>query len=241
MALAPGGATAGGAAPLLPDLDQRPPSQIALMTEGGRALLVFASAIDNVGPGSLVVVGRRPTRAAPVMTAHQLLTAADGRRTVRHDVGRLRYVRSPDHSHWHLLDVDRFELRRADGGETLVRDRKSGFCLGDRYRFAPAPAPAAFRSRCGLRRPDLLGLRQGITPGYGDDYAPYLEGQSLDVTAVRPGRYLLVHRANPEGRLAERTLANNAASALLRLWRSGGAARVTVLRTCPDTLRCPGG
>jgi hypothetical protein len=75
--------------------------------------------------------------------------------------------------------------------------------------------------------------------GYGDDYPSNLEGQSLRLTGLAAGRYLLVHRVNVGRRLRETEYGNNASSLLLRLrWRAG-SPRLRVLRRCPDTERCP--
>ena len=99
------------------------------------------------------------------------------------------------------------------------------------------PAPR-YTSRCGLGRPDRLRLVEGISVGYGDDYAANLEGQSLRLTGLAAGRYVLVHRVNTRQRLREIDYSNNAASLLLRLrWRAG-VPRVRVLGRCPDTGRC---
>ncbi|MGH3128904.1 MAG: hypothetical protein ACRDPX_13370, partial [Gaiellaceae bacterium] len=56
------------------------------------------------------------------------------------------------------------------------------------------------------------------------------------------GRYVLVHRANPERALRELRYSNDAASVLLRVTRPGGMAaapRVSVLRRCETSERCP--
>ena len=97
-------------------------------------------------------------------------------------MGRLRYVVSRDHRHWHLLAFDRYELRRARDRAALVRDSKTGFCLGDRSamlgrRLPAAPPRPAYTSRCGLGAPGLLATREGISVGYGNDYPAHLEGQ----------------------------------------------------------------
>jgi hypothetical protein len=174
------------------------------------------------------------------MAVRQVVVRSDGsRRSVRLRA-TLRYVRSPDHAHWHLLAFDRYQLRNAADG-TLVRpDRKTGFCLGDRKVLRPPPPGTprvpAFRGRCGERQPALLTVREGISVGYVDDYKPALEGQELDVTDVPPGRYVLVHRVNADLALRETDTTNNAASALLEL----GPDSVRVLRRCPDTDRCDG-
>jgi len=212
------------AAPL-PDLDQAPPQAISVVARHGRLLLVFGSAVDNVGPGELVVVARRAHR---VMRAWQLV----GRRRYRLPVA-LRYVHSETHQHWHFPDFERYELRRLDG--TLAgRDRKTGFCLRDAYETHALNRPPVWTSECGRRRPAALVVREGISSGFGDDYVPEKEGQSIDVTRLRPGRYVLVNRANPDRVLRERSYANNAASALIALDRR----RVVVLRRCPDSARC---
>jgi hypothetical protein len=156
-------------------------------------------------------------------------------------VGRLRYVRSADHEHWHLLGFDRYELRAAGRRGALLRDRKTGFCLGDRYRIGGRRLPGqpldpVLTGECGRDRPQLLRLRQGISVGYGDDYVPWLEGQRIDVTGLPPGRYRLVHRANPGGAIRETTLANNASSVVLRLEPRRRSVRV--LAVCRDDAVC---
>jgi Lysyl oxidase len=236
---------AGRASERLPDLDQEAPRNLVVTRGGadGGYRLGFTSAVRNVGAGPLIVSGRRPRVAIPTMTADQLIERADAPYAVVEGVGRLRYVRSPDHEHWHLLDFERYELRRATGRAGLVTDRKTGFCLGDRYRVKGEGLPAqppepVYTHRCGLGSTARLSLVEGISIGYGDDYKPNLEGQSLRLAGLEAGRYLLVHRVNVGRPLRESSYANNASSLLLRLrWRSGRPA-VQRLRSCPHTAHC---
>ena len=247
-ALAVAGSGISDAPELLPDLDQEMPAQlIVTRSRHGEWRLGFRSAVRNVGNGPLIIDGRRPEGGVKKMEATQVIVRAGAPREIVHDAGRLRYVYARDHQHWHLLGFDRYELRRPGGARALVRDRKSGFCLGDRYRVTTrmlpaAPPDPAYTSRCGLDRPGLLGVREGISVGYGDDYVANLEGQYLALTGLRSGRYLLVHRVNADHRLRELSYDNNAASDLLRLrWRRG-VPRLTILAVCPTTDRCrPGG
>ena len=82
-------------------------------------------------------------------------------------------------------------------------------------------------------------MDEGISVGFGDDYAPYLEGQYVDVTRLPAGRYVLVHVANPARVLRERTYANNAASVLVELRRPRGRAPwIAIVLRCPDSGRC---
>ena len=232
---------------LLPDLDQEPPTGLVITRAPASARatwrLGFRSAVSNVGDGPLILEGRRPSRVAPTMRADQVIVRDGAPLELLRHAGRLRYIRAPDHQHWHLLGFDRYELRRP-GGHVVVADRKSGFCLGDRYavsgRELPARAPEpVYRGRCGLDHPELMGIREGISVGYGDDYKANLEGQWLPLDGLAPGRYLLVHRVNLGRRLRERSYANNAASLRFRLrWRHGEPL-IDRLETCPDSARCP--
>jgi hypothetical protein len=229
---------------LLPDLDQAPPAAISLVVREGRERLVFLSAVENVGLGPLLVAARRPSAAEPEMTARQVVRKANRTATTHVLRARLRFVVSETHRHWHLLGFERYELRTPEG-RTIGRDRKTGFCLGDRYdahsesRIPGEPPRAVWTQECGRGQGGRLRIREGLSPGFGDDYVPLLEGQFIDVTGLPPGRYVLIHRVNPTRDLRESSYANNAASALLELGRDGrGRATVSVLATCPDTDSC---
>ena len=105
-------------------------------------------------------------------------------------------------------------------------------------RVEGKPERAVWTDDCGLGQPGLLTVRQGISPGFGDDYAPGLENQFVDVTNVPAGRYMLVHRVNPERTLEEAGHENNAASVLIQLRRTGAIPTVRVLGRCPDAETC---
>ncbi|MFL5896334.1 MAG: lysyl oxidase family protein [Thermoleophilaceae bacterium] len=245
------GATAGGAPSpvgLLPDLDQQTPTalRIANTSAGGQKahwVLGFQSAVRNIGAGSLVITGTRMSRKSATMEAHQLIDRADGQRGKVAVKGRLRYAVAPTHQHWHLLRFDRYELRRAGQSHAVVRDQKTGFCLGDRYRVASYEVPAAkaaptYVGSCGLAQPWKLTVMEGISPGYGDNYLPYLEGQSLPLTGLAAGHYVLVHRTNSDRALYESNYDNDAASVLIDLQWRGTRPVVELLATCPDSASC---
>jgi hypothetical protein len=229
---------------LLPDLDQAVPAELEIVEEGDSYRLVFASAVDNVGRGPLLIDGERPGRETPAMEVRQLVRRTDGGARMRELPGEIRYAQTETHEHWHLLGFEVYELRAAGEG-TLVRpSEKTGFCLGDRYetdkgeRVEGKPERAIWTDECGRDQPGLITMRQGISPGYGDDYDSGLEDQFVDVTNVPPGRYLLVHRTNPERSIEEASYENNAASVLIQLRRSGAIPTVRVLARCPDDDTC---
>jgi dipeptidyl aminopeptidase/acylaminoacyl peptidase len=230
---------------LLPDLDQQPPSDLDVRADHGRYGLWFTAATDNIGLGPLIVSGTR-SPGTLVMHARQRVRLSDGGTRAYPRVGLWRYNYSPHHSHWHLLYYQRYDLRRADGS-VVVRDRKSGFCLGDRYGIAPGHIAnrvrhAVFTGFCNLHEPRSSGVEGGTSIGFSDRYHSGLDGQNVDITHVPPGDYVLVHRTNTQLLVKELRYTNNAASVRIRLTRPKGRSRlprVRVLRVCPDSDRCP--
>ena len=241
--------TPSGPVELLPDLEQELPTDLQVIRAGAATApsyrLGFRSAVGNVGDGPLIVRGHRDA-STPTMTADQVIERTDGTETLVPGIGRLRYVVNPDHQHWHYLGFDRYqiyELRRVGPPVVLERDQKTGFCIGDRYQVTtvrvanPAPAPR-WLGRCGLGNPSLLTIEEGISVGYGDAYAAFLEGQDLPLDGLPDGRYVLVHRVNSDHKLRELSYANDAASTLLDLRWRGGVPYLRVLNVCPDSGTC---
>ena len=224
-------ASAGGSseALLLPDLEQSAPSQIAVrQAPDGSVRLGFGSAVVNTGAGPLVIEGRRASRAVSGMRATQLVKRPNGRLLRRPGVGSLRYTDADTHEHWHLLAFDRYVLRRAGRRGTIVADRKTGFCLGDRFeasighQLPGEPATPPFTRNCGLDHPEFTRITEGISVGFGDDYGPYLEGQYLPLDGLAEGRYDLVHHVNADRRLLEQRYDNNTSCVRLAItWPNG--------------------
>src|SRR3954453_21816693 len=101
----------------LPDLEQESPSRLVLTSGAAsghpvRYYLGFRSAVRNVGDGPLIISGSRSSRRTPTMMATQRIQGLAGATWRVRDVGRMRYVVSPGHRHWHLLTFDRYTLRR---------------------------------------------------------------------------------------------------------------------------------
>jgi glucose/arabinose dehydrogenase len=233
---------AAGGPERLPDLVQVTPTDLVITHTRATYLLGFRSAVSNLGDGPLIINGHRPGAQAGTMAADQVIEREGAPVEVAPDTGELRYVVSPDHRHWHLLGFERYELRRAGQTAAAAADHKTGFCLGDRYASAQrppsAPSGPVYTSRCGLGEPQLLGIEEGISVGYGDDYKANLEGQYLRLTGLPAGRYVLVHQVNADRRLHELDYTNNAASLLLELrWRHR-QPMVRIVRECPGTDRC---
>jgi hypothetical protein len=227
----------------LPDLDQRAPSELRVVQSGGSFRFGFASSTENRGVGPLVIRGSR--RAGGPMIADQVVERRGGATLIVRDIGRLHYELHSPHFHWHFQSFVRYELRRAADFALVVRDRKSGFCLIDRWgRAYPrmrGTGPPRFVGDCGAGQPDARRVLEGTSVGYVDRYPAFFHGQELDVSHLPAGRYVLVHRANPERAMRELRYSNDAASVLLRVTRPGGRAaapRVAVLRHCETSEHC---
>jgi hypothetical protein len=229
------GSSGGSSAELLPDLVQSEPRALTVYREGDMWRLAFLSAVENDGAGPMLLVGRRPDVNTQAMTVEQLVRRADGSTSTYPVEGEIRFVRSETHRHWHFLDFERYDLL-SPAGETLGRDQKTGFCLGDRYDAAGSvdlpgePAQPVWTQECGRGQPERLIVREGISPGYGDDYVPRLEGQWIDITDLPAGSYVLRHRVNVDRVLRESDYENNEASVPFELrWTKSGTPRVAAV------------
>ncbi len=229
---------------LPPDLDQRAPSGLAVQSSNGRDLLGFTSASDNVGLGPVSIVASRPSRTVPNMRAAQRVRVSPHGARTYPGIGLLHFTVAFPHMHWHLMDFQRYELRRASDHALVVRDRKSGFCLADHWAQVRGVVPGkprrpVFKSNCGQGEPSALAISEGTSVGYTDRYPGWFHGQNLDITHVPAGIYVLVHRANPELSVRELRYENDAASVRVRLTRAGGVPRVRLLARCADSEWCP--
>jgi Lysyl oxidase len=216
----------------LPNLVELPPGSLEVQALGDRDVLRFTSTVENLGDAPLVVVSTRTAPAAPFRSV-QLVGARRLPLAVE-----LRYRRSGGHEHFHLVGFQRYELRAADG-RLIARDRKIGYCLGDRRSVGGERA--RFTGSCGRGDPSALRVEQGLSPGFTDPYASDLGGQSFDVTGLPGGEYVLVNTANPARALRETSYDDDTAAVRFVLARPpapAGIAFVQVLATC-RSASCP--
>ncbi|MEU4804227.1 lysyl oxidase family protein [Actinosynnema sp. NPDC023587] len=235
----------------------------------GGVRIRFTTAVDNVGDGPLLIYGRRDSVDSPTMTARQAFQSSrDGSIPGSYDEAdnpipaTMYYEPAPAHTHWHLMDFERFQLRKPDG-TTLVQDRKNGFCLGDRYTTRDARdlanrprdpdssegllAEFLRLNRCRHHEPRALDVVEGISVGAGDDYKYDVDYQWLDLTDVPSGVYDVVNLVNVDRSFLEKSYGNNASSIAISVQWPGGTGRppvitkppkVELLRSCPDQEHC---
>ncbi|KZB81046.1 lysyl oxidase family protein [Amycolatopsis regifaucium] len=250
-------------------MDPAAPNGRCVLPAAAKAVrLRFTSSEENIGEGPLLLYGRRDNTAQERMTVRQALRGADGSIPADYDAAQrltrtfTYYEPATDHQHWHLMNFEHFALV-SQKGETVVTDRKNGFCLGDRFRVAdfdkmkgvPGPsgpdAELAARlraNRCRHHEPAALDVVEGISVGSGDDYKYDVDFQWLDITQVPSGIYDLVNTVNDDRTLAETNYDNNSSSVSLSIeWPDGApglhqvlprAPIVKFLRSCPGRKRC---
>jgi hypothetical protein len=190
----------GGATSHYPDLVAIAPSSFYVDTrEAGKRIFRFPTAIGNGGPGHLQIRGRIEGN---VTRGTQEILDAGGRVIETKDVGTFEL--HPDHGHFHVSHVARYELRRdTHDGEFVQNGKKISFCMEDSIRIREGSEEA--------RIPECNQTMQGITRGFADVYSANLPDQTFDFTALSSGQYVVVIHLDPGRKFLETNRNNNLA------------------------------
>ena len=178
-------------------------------TSNGRKLLRFSSIVVNVGAGPFEVHGERAAGASTMTTQQRIFDSTGGSRYV--STAAIMYFGGDGHNHWHVQDLEDFELIRLDNGKLVGTGAKHGFCFFDNYRYGSTQDPF-YSTRteppaCG--RTSDLQVVMGLSRGWGDRYAYTLPDQYIDITGLKSGRYRLVSTADAANWFVESNNANN--------------------------------
>ena len=201
---------------LCPDLTMAPPGHFDLdRTDGGRLILRAENRIVNIGTGPLEVRARRTTANGAFGPAYQVIRRREGVPHIVQGAGRVtfKFVDSYRGSYWKYAAAARFELWRTDADGRRTELRKTGpklaYCFRDLDRVRPGPRTPRRRvfPACTQRRTPAT-VRLGTSVGWADVYPTQYPENWIDVTGLR-GCYAFVHRADPEGDLAESREDNN--------------------------------
>lgn len=200
---------AGEAEDLLPDLLVRAAELYdhTLVVSGtGQRLLRFSNGTANAGMGKFHLYGVLPGNPDGTQAVRQVVYRTDGTSFDR-EAGF--FVYHPAHSHIHIEDWCRYQLREVlpgDGvGPVVAGGEKVSFCILDLGvydrrlpNFSSVPEFESCQSRV-----------QGLSVGWIDIYSRSLPGQSIDVTRVPDGFYWLESEVDPEGHMLEADETNN--------------------------------
>lgn len=209
----------------LPDLGMARLTDLKIEKSDGRRLLRFSSIVVNVGEGPFELRGNRPDLEASVMTtAQRVFDDAGGHREVPTEAEM--YFGGDGHNHWHVRDLESFELERVRGKKRVGTGAKHGFCFFDNYAYGSTQAP--FYAGCGLSAD--LNVTMGLSPGWGDLYRYDLPDQYVDITGLPRGRYRLQATVDEPDWFRESDESNNVTWVVLRLERG----KVRVLKYGPS-------
>jgi hypothetical protein len=222
-----------GLHPLLPNLHSLKASGVRIVRRGGVRRLRFSSTLADVGAGPLEVVprpgnrcpkGKRDVAQAVYQDKngdHRFERATEHRRVFRQS-GCMQF--HPAHNHWHIDASARYWLTKPGVDIVLAGHAKVSFCLRDSRRM-PDRKRARVYGFCSRDK------RQGISPGWGDVYEWFLEGQSLRLPPHLPaGLYCLHQLADPLDLFRESDETDNDSVRALRI----NGTRVRYV----DTARC---
>jgi hypothetical protein len=197
---------------LLPDLGMAKLQDLKIQkTSDGRKLLRFSSIVVNVGVGPFEVRGQRPDTTVSTMTTTQRVFDGAGL-YLDHPTDAIMYYSGDGHDHWHVQDLEDFELIRKDNGKLVGTGAKHGFCFYDNYRYGSTQDQFYTRRTsppaCGQYSSDLK-VTMGLSVGWGDIYNYTLPDQYIDVTGLKSGRYRLWATADADNWFLESDDSNN--------------------------------
>lgn len=223
VALAPNISSAQTAADKLPDLGMAPLRNLSVENRSnGQHLLRFDAIIVNVGTGPFEVLGNRTEASDPTMdTVTQRIFDSEGAYrevpatntspdTPGYGTSAQMVFGGDGHNHWHVKNLEDYELDRLDNGAKVGTGAKSGFCFYDNsaYRLTLDDAPQnPVYTGCGDN--DDLTVKTGLSIGWGDLYSANLPDQYIDITGLSSGQYRLWARADPSDWFTESSNSNN--------------------------------
>jgi hypothetical protein len=170
----------------------------------GQKQLRFDTIIVNVGADRFEARGSRSTSSAPMTVTQRIYNDAGGFRDF--PTTAQMYFAGDGHTHWHLRDLESYELIRLDNGSKVGAGAKEGFCFFDNVVFGSTQE--AFYKGCG-NNPDALNVTMGLSRGWGDLYGAGTVGQYIDITNLTSGRYKLQATADGANWFLESNDSNN--------------------------------
>jgi hypothetical protein len=217
----------GAATDRLPDLAMAKLTGIQIQNTNGQRLLRFNTRVVNIGAGAFEANGSRPDTSTPTLSVTQRIFDDAGAYRDVPTTAEMYYA-GDGHNHWHLRDLESYELIRLDNGVKVGTGAKEGFCFFDNYRFGSTADP--YYLGCSNHQPDALAVKMGLSRGWGDTYGWQTVGQYIDVTNLTSGRYRLQATADAPDWFVESNNTNNFTWANVQLKHG----QVSVLRYGPS-------
>jgi hypothetical protein len=210
-----------GGTELLPDLAVRTLRNFEINTTAkpGVKQLKFPTVTANIGKGPFEMNARRSSTSDTTWDMLQKIYRSDGTSTSRTVTGTDLYYGGDGHNHWHVRDVDQFEILNANGNRLRLGE-KHGFCFEDNTsyrdwpgRVAGSPASPVYKppAICGVGATQATSTQHGLSVGWGDTYPVTLPDQYIDITGLPNGRYRVQVTVDWDGWFRESNESNNTA------------------------------
>jgi hypothetical protein len=106
----------------------------------GQKQLRFDTLIVNVGAGRFEARGKHSTSSDPMTVTQRIYNDAGGYRDL--PTTAQMYFAGDGHNHWHLRDLESYELIRLDNGSKVGAGAKEGICFFDNFLFVPRKTPS---------------------------------------------------------------------------------------------------
>lgn len=214
---------------LLPNLQMSPPFEVGFaecqLSEtvqfGASRCLRFSLGPNNVGDGPLDLVINDTVGLSGTM--YQRIHHSDGSVQER-PAGE--YAWHAAHGHYHHVATGGFDLLRVDDPSTGAMRQvgagpKQGFCLAEQViaewdSFEQDEQWSATGSCTAVVDPPV-GVRMGLTRGWGDVYPFYVEGNYVEFGDNADGLYVIRATSDPDDTMLETSESDNAAYAYVRV------------------------
>lgn len=238
----------------LPDLGMAKLGTPYVEKAGDQFRLRFDATIVNVGEGRFEVLGSRNSTSDTTMdtVTQHIFNDTGGYRNVTaqntstdptapgHGTEAQMVFGGDGHSHWHVKDLETYELKGLDSSNNTRRRTglKSGFCFYDNAQYLltlPGAPQSPYYTGCGTSSD--LNVTTGLSVGWGDKYGAGLPDQYINITSLPSGRYRLTATADPYDWFPESTGGNNSTYVDLQLQQRQKGSRgysVTVLGYGPE-------
>jgi hypothetical protein len=199
---------------LKPDLRMAQLTDVDIVNTGSQLQLRFSATIVNVGVGPMELYASR-SDAVSDFDVSQRVYDSDGGSVLLPVSGASLEWGGDGHNHWHIHDLEKYELVRLDNGVKVGTAMKSGFCFFDttpfRLSIPGAPSTQVYTpgTVCAQYDQPATDLTMGISVGWGDTYGSYLPDQYIDITDLTSGNYRLIATADAGNRFTESDDTNN--------------------------------
>lgn len=195
---------------LKPDLEPLPPSDIKIIRKNKRIELLFTAKFWNKGTGPFEFINTENNKKNKdeEFEVNQRIYL-ENKKNIDLHIGTMFWHNI--HDHYHLEGVALYILEPANTPNTSTINNKTSFCLRD------MELNRDFASSSRRTYTTCKTLKQGLSVGWVDIYDQTIPGQSIDITNLPPGDYILKIIIDPENIFVEESKENNTTSTLFTI------------------------